>query len=343
MASSRQDMSSVLVSVLIPSYNVEDYIERCVTSVMHQTYAPLECVIIDDGSTDHTAERINNILKDYQGEVLFSFLQQRTNQGVSSTRNHLLESAHGDYVFFLDSDDEITSDCVSQMMSLVEEHPDIEIVQGLIKSIPDNPIYHWERYKDITYMDDNNWVRLDFFKSEDYFPCQVANKLISTSFIKSYGLYFKPGIIHEDHSWMIHAARKLRRFAFVHAHTYVRHYRESSIMMTTNNYSQQSNDSWAFILTDALDTIDSPFPIHQLNKLTTEFLYRYHFSGKKYQDVEKALSHALMKEGLYIGAVLLFLFSHVFKKKGNWRCQTLLIKYLTKKAEKEKKSYINII
>ena len=329
------DHDPCLVSVLIPAYNVEKYIERCINSVVNQNYSPLECVIVDDGSSDGTSDRIRTFLQDYKGDVSFTFIHQEKNLGVAATRNHLVEAAKGDYVFFLDSDDEIISECISLMMSSVKAHPDIEVVQGLIHSIPDNAIYHLDRYKDIEYMDDNNWLRRDFFKNVDYFPCQVWNKLIASSFIKTYGLYFKPGIIHEDHDWMIHAARKLSKFSFVHYHTYIHHYRDNSIMMTNNNYSQYSNDSWAKILNDALSTIDEPFPIHQLNKLCTEFLYRYHLDRESYNEVKQTLLHAMCKYRLYLGAVLILLFTIFFKNKGNWRCKTFITKHLTSKADKE--------
>ena len=340
MSTSTQTTSSTLVSILIPAYNVESYIERCITSVANQTYTPLECIIVDDGSSDGTPDRIRTFLQDYKGDVSFTFIQQEKNVGVASTRNHLLESVKGDYVFFLDSDDEIIPECISLMMSCVKAHPDIEVVQGLIQSIPDNTIYHWERYKDIEYMDDNNWMRKDFFKNEDYFPCQVANKLISSSFIKTNGLHFKPDIIHEDHDWMIHAARKLSKFSFVHQFTYIRHYRDKSIM-STNIYGKHNNDSWAIILDDALSTIDEPFPIHQLNKLCTEFLYRYHLDRERYNKVKQTLLYAMWKNRLYLGAVLVLLFSDIFTKKGNWRCQNLLSKYLTKKAMEEENLYVS--
>ena len=337
MSTSPQASGSALVSVLIPAYNVESYIERCLNCVFRQTYAPLECVIIDDCSSDRTSEIINARLHDYQGDVYFNFIQQEKNIGVAATRNHLVEAARGNYLFFLDSDDEMSSDCINKMMSCVEAHPDIEIVQGMARSIPDNTIYHWERYDNIDYMDDNNWLRLDFFKNNDNFPCQVWNKLISASFIKTNHLSFIPGIIHEDQHWMIHAARKLSKFAFVHQCTYIRHYRDNSIMTTSKNFSQNSNDSWAVILMDALNTIDHPYPIHQLNKLASEFLYRSHSGSERYKEVEKALARAMTKERLYIGCVLLFLFSHIFTNKGNWRCQNLLLKYLSKKALEEER------
>ena len=73
------DHDPFLVSVLIPAYNVEKYIERCINSVVNQNYSPLECVIVDDGSSDGTPDRIRMFLQDYKGDVSFTFIQQEKN------------------------------------------------------------------------------------------------------------------------------------------------------------------------------------------------------------------------------------------------------------------------
>ena len=94
-------MSNPLVSILIPVYNVEAYLPQCLDSVIGQTYANLQIVLIDDGSTDHTW----TILKDYSSKDPRIEIYHQENKGVSITRNNLLDKVKGDYVLFVDSDD----------------------------------------------------------------------------------------------------------------------------------------------------------------------------------------------------------------------------------------------
>ncbi|MFN3692324.1 MAG: glycosyltransferase family 2 protein, partial [Fervidobacterium sp.] len=95
-------MTKPLVSVIIPAYNVEGYIEKTIESVLNQTYRNLEIIVVNDGSTDKTREIAYNILKN--SGVNFKIIDQ-TNQGVSVARNVGIENASGDYIKFLDGDD----------------------------------------------------------------------------------------------------------------------------------------------------------------------------------------------------------------------------------------------
>ena len=91
-----------LVSIIMPAYNCERYIEIAIRSVMKQTYQSWELLIIDDGSTDSTCEIANNMA---QQDGRIRFIQNPENMGVAKTRNRGLDLAKGDYVAFLDSDD----------------------------------------------------------------------------------------------------------------------------------------------------------------------------------------------------------------------------------------------
>ena len=111
-----------LVSILVPVYNVERYLSRCLDSLVAQTYKDIEIIIINDGSTDNSrdiallySKRFNNIyVYDYE------------NAGISTTRNRALDKAHGDYVMFVDSDDFLARRAIERMMDVVQrEHCDI--------------------------------------------------------------------------------------------------------------------------------------------------------------------------------------------------------------------------
>lgn len=104
------------VSVIIPMYNSEAFISRCVRSVLNQSYENLEVIIVDDGSAD----RSSDVCRELAGEDSRIRFCRQENGGVSRARNHGLEIASGDYVFFLDSDDAVHPLLLEEMMRLVE-------------------------------------------------------------------------------------------------------------------------------------------------------------------------------------------------------------------------------
>ena len=101
------------VTIIIPIYNVAPFVADCIHSVMCQTWQePLECILVDDCGTDDSMAVVERTLQDYQGPVDFRIVRHEHNRGLSAARNTGLDNATGDYVYFLDSDDEVTPDCI---------------------------------------------------------------------------------------------------------------------------------------------------------------------------------------------------------------------------------------
>lgn len=103
------------VSVIVPIYNVEKYIEKCVTSIMNQTYSNIEIILVDDGSPDKSSIIIDNLKQKDRRIVCI----HKKNGGVSSARNVGLEVATGEYIMFVDGDDWIERDCISYFVGLI--------------------------------------------------------------------------------------------------------------------------------------------------------------------------------------------------------------------------------
>ena len=118
------------VSIVIPVYRVSAYVERCLCSVMNQTYSVYECIIVDDSTDDDSIEKCERMLSSYKGAIRFVILHHEKNRGLSAARNTGLKAATGEYIFFLDSDDELPSDCIATLTEPVLANPSIEMVQG---------------------------------------------------------------------------------------------------------------------------------------------------------------------------------------------------------------------
>lgn len=125
-------MSCIRVSIIIPVYNVSDYIEMCISSVMRQTYPHIECVIVDDASPDDSIEKCQRLIANYLGPISFLILHHDHNRGVSAARNTGTDAAKGDFIFYLDSDDEIAPYCIEKLVEPLMTDCTIEMVQGNI-------------------------------------------------------------------------------------------------------------------------------------------------------------------------------------------------------------------
>ena len=99
------------LSIIVPVYNVEKYIVKCVRSLLCQNYDDYEIIIIDDGSPDHSIEVLNKAIKDERVRII-----AKKNGGLSSARNTGLQNAHGEYIWFFDSDDWAVENCLGEIV-----------------------------------------------------------------------------------------------------------------------------------------------------------------------------------------------------------------------------------
>lgn len=107
-----------LVSVIVPCYNVGQYLERCLESIKRQTYNNIEVIVINDGSLDNTLEVANAFAKNDDRFKVFT----QENQGISAARQHGLEFSHGEYITFVDSDDYVADDYVEFLYDLMAKN-----------------------------------------------------------------------------------------------------------------------------------------------------------------------------------------------------------------------------
>ena len=115
-----------LISVIMPAYNVEEYIEKSIDSVLQQTYTNWELIIINDGSMDNTKKIVENYL---HIDMRIIYLEQE-NKGVSVARNKGIDSAKGKYIAFLDADDLWTKDALEKLYDLMKSDSDNKFVYG---------------------------------------------------------------------------------------------------------------------------------------------------------------------------------------------------------------------
>ena len=216
------------ISIIVPVYNVEPYIRECFDSIAAQTYkGKLECIFVDDCGQDKSVEILEGLMADYHGSIDFSLVHHEHNKGLSGARNTGVQHANGEYLYFLDSDDTITPDCIEKLVALAMKYPGVEVVQGSARAKTD-----WLQVKRAfvpEYSDDFGWIRKTMLKRY-VIPLTAWNKLVSRAFVLAHELYFVEGMIHEDEIWNFMMAKYVHRIAFCFDLTYNYRENESGIM-----------------------------------------------------------------------------------------------------------------
>ncbi len=228
---------AMTVSIIIPVYNVAPYIEGCLESVMRQTYeGEMECIIVDDCGTDDSIAIAERMMAVYQGPILFRILQHEHNRGLSAARNTGTKAAAGDYIYYLDSDDEITEDCIEKLMAVALHDQGIEMVHGngsveFGNQGSGNP--YIEQFPK-SHLISNEDIRKFFYQKKIILIC-AWNKLIKKSFLTDHHLLFKEGIIYEDLLWLFYSIKYIRSVGFVSDITYLHRIRPGSITTGTED------------------------------------------------------------------------------------------------------------
>ena len=218
------------LSIIIPVYNVEEYIERCLESIMSQDYKgyTVECLLIDDCTPDGSMIIAQRMIDHYKGEILFNTIKHQKNKGLSEARNTGIKNATGDYVLFVDSDDYLMPNSIDYMMQAKAQNPDIDIIIGNVYEHKYNKTqYHLEEPEIIL---GGSSVRRWMLTNE--FAVSAWNKIFNRLFLIKNDLYFEPEILHEDIPWTYILYSKISSILLLPNVTYSYWYNPNSISST---------------------------------------------------------------------------------------------------------------
>lgn len=222
-------MDSIKVSIIIPVYNVEPYIERCLLSVLNQSYQDIEIILIDDCGQDNSMIVAQQIVNDHPNGHKVHILKHEYNRGLSAARNTGIEASIGEYIYFLDSDDEIMLDCIEKLSKPLENQK-LDFVIGNYQVIGCEKKYPLLKLKQGILLSDNDKILLNFLKKNWY---EMAwNKLLNKKFILNYKLFFLEGLLHEDKLWSFMLACQAKSMDIVPDFTYNYFIRDNSIIQT---------------------------------------------------------------------------------------------------------------
>lgn len=180
------------ISIIVPIYNVERYLRDCIDSILNQTYANLEIILVNDGSTDTSLD----ICKEYAVKNKNIKIVDKKNGGLSDARNAGLEKATGKYIMFVDSDDFLTPNSCELLYNAIKEH-DVEFVSANFiftnnEGIPWKKPMFSEKFQ-------SRYLSIDEYLYSFYLiNSTVWNKIFKKEFLDRNKLKFKVGLLAED-------------------------------------------------------------------------------------------------------------------------------------------------
>ncbi len=216
---------TALVSVIVPIYMVQDYLEKCINSILIQTYENLEIILVDDGSKDECGRICDEFAnKDKRIKVI-----HKENGGLSDARNFGIDAAKGQYIVFIDSDDYVHFQMIEYLIKPVMDGEADMSVCGFV-SVDENEDIDIEKIEcKETIIIDNYEKKSKYYFEDDYLEFTVAwNKLYPSFYFDN--IRYPKGKIHEDEFTSYQLLEKADKVAFVKCPLYYYVKRKSSIM-----------------------------------------------------------------------------------------------------------------
>lgn len=294
------------VSIIIPIYNVETYIADCLQSVISQTFtAGVECILIDDCGSDKSMRIAAQMIAGYKGDIQFSIIHHEKNKGLSGARNTGIRAAKGEYLYFLDSDDSITKDCLEKMYSMITEYPDTQIVFAGAYAPSDFLYMDYTKKKLPRHISDAEWIRKAMLQ-RFILSMTAWNRLVKRSFVIEHNLYFAERMIHEDEIWNFQLSQCLSSISILCKNTYFYNVRNNSIM-TEGDESKRLNNRiklWMY-LSNIISKEGKEYEVSSIFRSVHNS--RYLWEAKPYnQDIDKIIKNLSANSSLLKYLFLLF-------------------------------------
>ena len=214
-----------LISIIVPVYNVQDYIERCLESLVRQTLQDFELVLVDDCSPDDSIAKAEVFLK--SAHIPWKVVHREQNGGLSAARNSGLMESTGEWVQFLDSDDELLPIALESMIAQAHSGKYDCVVGNYETKYPDHTEIS-RKYSDFRAYKSNKEILKAYSKGN--IPVMAWNKLVRRDLLLKHQLLFKEGMINEDELWTIMLLSKVSSLCLTGEVTYHYYVREGSIM-----------------------------------------------------------------------------------------------------------------
>ena len=226
------------LSIIVPVYNVEEYIDRCIKSLIAQNLYSYEIILVDDGSTDNSSEIINDYSKKYNNVISI----HQKNLGLSGARNTGLKLARGEYIVFVDSDDYLIENSLYSLLNQAKaEQLDVGIANFNFVFEDNTCKANEVKPRHISSIVDG---------SEFFYKCLLNNELLCCvwksiyrrSFLIQNDLFFREGYNHEDEEWTPRVYLVAKKVTYIDIIFYNYFIRSNSISKNVHNFEKNSFD-----------------------------------------------------------------------------------------------------
>lgn len=260
------------VSVIIPAYNAVETIVSLVTKILSETRVAIELIVIDDGSTDETA----NILRQIHDDRLI--LIKQANQGVYAARNRALDIHRGEWVIFLDADDYIVDKFIEKRwQAATSSQADVVLFNGWHSGADQHrrAVHRKQPYG--VALSGHEWIRHCVTHRE--WPHYLWLQMVRSSYIKQHSLHFQSGKSHKDILWTVHLAASNGRFCTLDIKDYIYINNKASITHRPDYYVVRAM-SYVEVIEEIIQLAEQ-----EQNKEIKVFLYQHalvearHFLG----------------------------------------------------------------
>lgn len=312
-------MKSVGYTFIIPVYNVEQYLERCVISVVNQNYESdkIQILLIDDGSTDSSPELCDRLSATYKNVTSF----HKENGGLSDARNYGLLRAANEYIVFLDSDDYVSDDLCSQISSYINanvELPDI-IAGGVVKHIGNNVRYIRRHFNANLSISGIQFLKGEF-ESNTFFVISCAS-VYRRDFLLDNDLMFLKGELHEDEDFTIKAFASAKNVISTDVLFYHYVIRDNSI---TTNKNKIPNAKSIFKISrgmlDFYETISDKRLTAHLRSHTAKICYKIIEDAALYEKANQGIIDitVLKKSSVFLKEKIRYLILRISPRLLHW-------------------------
>lgn len=274
----------------------------------------LECILVDDCTPDKSMQIAKSLIDNYQGPVKFKIIRNRENQGLSCSRNNGLNYAKGDYVFFLDSDDYISNDCIGCLSKQLYLY-DFAVDMVVGNSYDYRSKRFWQNRDGTKFlMQDQKDIMRMFLQIK--IPMMAWNKLINRQFLITHNLFFAPKMVHEDELWSFQLYDVVKNVVLIPEVTYFYEQNANSIMTSSANISSrvEACHTLVYKMLESLENkelyIDKYFWGIHMYMLAEDMLFNNEFSSELVSnnaELRTQLLYRTAKDGRWVLFVFLFL------------------------------------
>ena len=231
------------LSIIIPLYNNENTLGRCLKSVLSQNLYKCEIIIVDDGSTDNSGFLADEWAKK---DARISVIHKK-NGGPSDARNYGLDRMNGDYVTFVDSDDELSPNTLEPLLNILHNHPEYDILEY---SVLQNPGEHDETFIDLG--NHNYPYALDWLMTNGTRHCWIWNKIFKSNLFTQ--LRFPDNILRFEDMWMMNKLLALNPHIATTSQGEYRYYRNNNGLIASNrNFTDLLTNQMNIVRTHNID------------------------------------------------------------------------------------------